>query len=44
MTAASIPGTSVIKGADSIRRAHPNFVENLRALGAEVAWDGLDEE
>ena len=44
MTAASIPGTSVINGAESILRAHPNFVENLRALGAEVSWDGLDEE
>ena len=44
MTAASIPGTSVIKGAESIRRAHPNFVENLRALGAVVDWDGLDED
>ena len=44
MTAASIPGTSVINGAESIRRAHPNFVENLRALGAEVSWDGLEED
>ena len=44
MTAASIPGTSVIKGAESIRRAHPDFVENLRALGAVVDWDGLDED
>ena len=44
MTAASIPGTSVINGAESILRAHPNFVENLRALGAEVSWDGLEEE
>ena len=43
MTAASIPGTSIIKGAESIRRAHPNFVENLRTLGADVAWDGLVE-
>ncbi len=44
MTAASIPGTSVINGAESILRAHPNFVENLRALGAEVSWDGLEGE
>jgi UDP-N-acetylglucosamine 1-carboxyvinyltransferase len=36
--AASIPGESVVKNADAIRRAHPRFVENLRALGAEVQW------
>ncbi len=36
--AASIPGQSVVKNADAIRRAHPRFVENLRALGAEVEW------
>jgi len=38
MVAASIPGTSIVKNADTIRRAHPNFVENLRSLGAEVEW------
>jgi UDP-N-acetylglucosamine 1-carboxyvinyltransferase len=38
MIAASIPGQSVVKNADTIRRAHPNFVENLRSLGAEVEW------
>ena len=38
MIAASIEGESTILNADPIRRAHPNFVENLRALGAEVAW------
>jgi UDP-N-acetylglucosamine 1-carboxyvinyltransferase len=36
--AASIPGRSVVKNADAIRRAHPRFVENLRALGASVEW------
>jgi UDP-N-acetylglucosamine 1-carboxyvinyltransferase len=36
--AASIPGRSIVKNADAIRRAHPRFVENLRALGAEVEW------
>lgn len=41
MTATSIPGTSVIKGAESIQRAHPHFVENLQALGADVEWEGL---
>ena len=38
MIAASIPGRSIVKNADTIRRAHPNFVENLRSLGAEVEW------
>lgn len=38
MVAASIPGRSVVKNADTIKRAHPNFVENLRSLGAEVEW------
>jgi UDP-N-acetylglucosamine 1-carboxyvinyltransferase len=38
MVAASVPGRSVVKNADTIRRAHPNFVENLRVLGAEVEW------
>ena len=40
MAAASIPGKSVVKNADSIRRAHPHFVENLQRLGAEVSWQG----
>ena len=38
MVAASIPGRSVVKNADTIRRAHPHFVENLRSLGADVEW------
>lgn len=38
MVAASIEGRSVVKNADTIKRAHPNFVENLRSLGAEVEW------
>ena len=36
--ATSLPGRSVVKNADAIRRAHPRFVENLRALGASVEW------
>ena len=40
MVAASIPGRSVVKNADTIKRAHPHFVENLRSLGAEVEWKG----
>ena len=38
MVAASIKGRSVVKHADTIKRAHPNFVENLRTLGADVEW------
>jgi UDP-N-acetylglucosamine 1-carboxyvinyltransferase len=38
MVAASIKGRSVVKNADTIKRAHPNFVENLRSLGADVEW------
>ncbi|MBI2515608.1 MAG: UDP-N-acetylglucosamine 1-carboxyvinyltransferase [Opitutae bacterium] len=38
MVAASIPGKSVVKNADTIKRAHPNFVENLRSIGAQVEW------
>jgi UDP-N-acetylglucosamine 1-carboxyvinyltransferase len=39
MVAASVDGRSVIINADPIRRAHPNFVENLRSLGADIRWD-----
>lgn len=38
MVAASIDGKSRIHNADPIRRAHPRFVENLRAMGASVQW------
>lgn len=38
MLAASIEGQSVILNADPIRRAHPRFVENLTAIGAQVEW------
>ena len=38
MVAASIPGQSVVRNAEIIKRAHPQFVENLRALGAELEW------
>lgn len=38
MVAASIPGRSVVRNAEIIRRAHPRFVENLRALGADLEW------
>jgi UDP-N-acetylglucosamine 1-carboxyvinyltransferase len=38
MVAASIPGRSVVRNAEIIKRAHPRFVENLRSLGAELDW------
>ena len=38
MVAASIPGKSVVRNAEIIKRAHPRFVENLRSLGAELEW------
>ncbi len=38
MIATSIKGRSVIRNALPIQRAHPHFAQNLRALGADVAW------
>ena len=38
MLAASIPGRSVIRNAAPVRRAHPRFAENIRALGARIEW------
>ncbi len=38
MVAASIPGKSIVRNAEIIKRAHPRFVENLRSLGAELDW------
>jgi UDP-N-acetylglucosamine 1-carboxyvinyltransferase len=38
MVAASTPGRSIVRSADTIKRAHPKFVENLRSLGADVEW------
>lgn len=38
MVAASIEGESTIHNADPIRRAHPQFVENLNRMGASVQW------
>jgi UDP-N-acetylglucosamine 1-carboxyvinyltransferase len=28
----------VIHNADPIRRAHPQFIEKLRSLGADISW------
>ncbi len=38
MVAASIPGKSVIHNAAPVRRAHPQFAENITRLGARVEW------
>jgi len=38
MVALTIEGESVIHNADSIKRAHPNFIENLNMLGADIKW------
>ncbi|NLZ24318.1 UDP-N-acetylglucosamine 1-carboxyvinyltransferase, partial [Candidatus Dojkabacteria bacterium] len=38
MVALTIDGESIIYDADAIKRAHPNFVENLQALSADVKW------
>jgi UDP-N-acetylglucosamine 1-carboxyvinyltransferase len=38
MVAASIEGRSVIRHGAPIRRAHPQFVENLVSLGARIEW------
>ena len=42
MVAASIEGRSTILNATPIQRAHPRFVENLAALGADVEWTPQD--
>jgi UDP-N-acetylglucosamine 1-carboxyvinyltransferase len=36
MTAMNVEGESIIQNADSINRGHPNFVKNLRTLGASI--------
>lgn len=38
MVALTIEGESIINDADSIKRAHSNFVENLQKLGADIKW------
>ena len=38
MVALTIKGESIIRNADTIKRAHPNFVENLQKLGADISW------
>jgi len=38
MVALTIDGESRINNADTIKRAHPDFVENLNKLGADIEW------
>lgn len=38
MVALTIEGETIIRNADSIKRAHPNFIENLNTLGADLEW------
>ncbi len=38
MIALTVKGESTIRNADSIKRAHPNFIENLNTLGANLKW------
>lgn len=38
MIAQSIDGESRVNNADTIKRAHPEFVERLEKLGADVKW------
>lgn len=39
MVGLSINGESRVNYADTIKRAHPNFVENLKKLGADISWE-----
>lgn len=38
MMALSIKGKSIIHNADPIKRAHPNFVQKIKSLGADISW------
>ena len=38
IAALQIPGQSVVKKADPIARAHPDFIEKLQGLGADIRW------
>jgi len=39
MMGLSIKGKSIIKNAGRIKRAHPNFVEKMKSLGANIRWN-----
>ena len=38
IAALQIPGKSVVKKASPIARAHPDFIEKLQSLGADIRW------
>lgn len=40
IAAMQIKGESKILKADPLRRAHPNLIENLSRLGADISWEG----
>lgn len=39
LVAIGVEGPSTIINADPIRRAHPDFVENISRLGADIRWE-----
>lgn len=38
MMGLSVPGKSIIRNADAIKRAHPDFVKKIKSLGADISW------
>ncbi len=38
MMGLSIEGQTIVHNADPIKRAHPNFVEKIKSLGADISW------
>jgi len=38
MMGLSIKGKSIVKNAGCIKRAHPDFVEKMKSLGANIRW------
>jgi len=38
IAALQIQGQSIVKKADPIARAHPDFIEKLQSLGADIRW------
>lgn len=38
MMGLSIPGKTIVRNADPIKRAHPNFVDKIKSLGADISW------
>ncbi len=38
MMGLAIEGKTVVRNADPIKRAHPNFVKKIKSLGADISW------